>query len=86
MTSLCKVYPNPLTSDANIRFTASKKTGVKLGVYDVSGRLIQTIIDNVMNAGEYNILWDSSSLPSGIYFLKLNAGKYNMTKKLLKVK
>ena len=77
MTSLCEIYPNPLTSDANIRFTASKKTGVKLGVYDVSGRLIQTIIDNVMDTGEYIISWVSLSLPSGVYFLKLKAGAYS---------
>ncbi len=86
MTSLCEIYPNPLTSDANIRFTTSKKTGVKLGVYDVSGRLIQTIIDNVVDAGEYNVLWDSSLRPSGVYFLKFDAGEYTTTKKLLKVK
>ena len=86
MTSLFEIYPNPLSLDVNIRFTFSKKTKVNFGVYDVSGRLVQTLIDGVIGTGEHIISWDSSSLPSGVYFLKLNAEECSETKKLLKVR
>ncbi|MCK4329609.1 T9SS type A sorting domain-containing protein [candidate division WOR-3 bacterium] len=83
---LCQVVISYLLARPLFFLTISKKTGVKLDAYDISGRLIQTIIDNVIDAGEYNVLWDSSSRPSGVYFLKFNAGGYSVTKKLLKLR
>ncbi|MCK4329335.1 T9SS type A sorting domain-containing protein [candidate division WOR-3 bacterium] len=76
-TRISDIYPNPLTKDANIRFTLSNRTDVSLGVYDVGGRLIETLVDGVRDAGEHSVIWDGSNLPTGIYFIKLTAGDYS---------
>ncbi len=56
---------------------------VSLKVFDVLGREVATLVNEVRPAGVYTIRWDASSLPSGVYFYRLRAGNYVETKKLV---
>lgn len=71
-----EVYPNPYSGITNIRFEIKQTEVVSLVVYDVQGRLVETLIDNELAKGKQNIDWDGTSaqygnLAKGLYYLKL---------------
>jgi hypothetical protein len=57
-----------------------------LKVYDALGREVRTLVNERQNVGSYNVRFDASKLPSGVYFYRLEAGTYHDTKKLLLIK
>ncbi|QQS38344.1 MAG: T9SS type A sorting domain-containing protein [Ignavibacteriales bacterium] len=86
-------YPNPFNPMTKINFTiplsetlrgASVLTTLK--VYDVLGKEIATLVNEEKPTGSYEVDFNASGLSSGIYFYKLNAGKYSETKKMILVK
>ncbi|MFH1196302.1 MAG: BACON domain-containing carbohydrate-binding protein [bacterium] len=87
-------YPNPFNPTTKIKFTiASVETPymaslqhVTLEIYDVLGREVATLVDEVKPAGYYEVTFDAKSLPSGIYFYNLTAGSFSQTKKLIFLK
>ncbi len=84
-------YPSPFNSTINIVFTLSRSTPVMLDVYDIQGKLIRNIIKEQFNSGFHRARWngldqESKAVPSGIYFIKLKAGDYHLTKKVTLVK
>jgi hypothetical protein len=79
-------YPNPFNPSTNIRFTIPEKEHVTLKVFDVLGREITTLVNEVKEAGTYNIKFNAQNLPSGVYLYTLAAGKYTATKKMMLVK
>ena len=81
--SLGSVYPNPFNPIANIQYSLSESAKIKLAIYDVSGRKIEVIKNGFENRGDYSIQWNASNFSSGIYFLKLEAPNFNLTKKLI---
>jgi hypothetical protein len=68
---LCGGYPNPLNSETQIKFAIPEEAQVDLGIYDVTGRLVRTLVSERMEAGYHTITWQPKSLASGIYFAKL---------------
>ena len=81
-----KIYPNPFNPTTTIQFNIPERTNVKLTVYDMLGREIQTLINNALSSGFYNLNFNGSNLPSGIYFTRLEAGKFISVKKILLIK
>ncbi|HEY5533362.1 MAG TPA: T9SS type A sorting domain-containing protein [Ignavibacteria bacterium] len=84
-------YPNPFNPITKIKFdipeTVKHKTlDIKLIVYDIIGREIQTLVNEKLNPGSYEVTFDGSNLPNGVYFYKLRAGEYTETKKMLMIK
>jgi hypothetical protein len=77
-----EVSPNPARKEFNIKYTLTKKTDLVAVLYDVTGRLIATFIDENQYAGIYCKVFDVSDLPQGIYFLRLNNGSLSDTKKI----
>ncbi|UCD30594.1 MAG: VCBS repeat-containing protein [Planctomycetota bacterium] len=80
--------PNPFNPVTAIRFNLPGREHVKVSVYDVSGRLVRTLINREMDAGLNEIYWDGSnssghSVASGVYFCRLVAGEFSETKKML---
>ena len=74
--SLHPVYPNPFNPTTDIGFSLELAGPVSISVYDVTGRQIETIVNNEFrNAGSHIINWNGSPFPSGIYFIYLQAGK-----------
>lgn len=92
-------YPNPFNPETTIRFSipiskindagtqymASQQT-VSLKVHDILGREIATLVSGVKSSGIYEVKFDASGLPSGIYFYELHAGQYSAVKKMILMK
>ncbi len=81
-------YPNPFNPVTSIQFTMKEKGFVTLSVYDVTGRLVKTLVNNVRDAGRHEVLWDGRDekgfkVASGVYFCRMNADQYSDTKKLI---
>jgi len=84
--NLYQNYPNPFNPVTNIKFDVAKASFVKMYVYDVLGREVETLVSSEMAAGRYEVNWNASSLNSGIYFIKLSAGDYTDIKRVALVK
>lgn len=84
--SLYQNFPNPFNPSTSIRFDVPKSSFVRLTVYDVLGRNINTLVNEQVLAGSYEVKWDASGVPTGIYFYKLVSDNYVETKKMILVK
>jgi hypothetical protein len=79
-------YPNPFNPTTKIKYQIAKAGFVNLQVYDVLGNEVATLINKEMQAGSYEVEFDASILPSGIYYYTLNAGEFSQTKKMILLK
>jgi hypothetical protein len=79
-------YPNPFNPTTNIRFAISKFGFVKLTVFDIKGREIETLVNENLNAGTYNADWNAVNHSSGVYFYRLEGEGFTETKKMLILK
>ncbi len=79
-------YPNPFNPATHFEFQVPNRGLVTLKVYDMLGREVATILNEVKPAGTYNIPWNANGLASGVYFYQLKAGAYVETKKLVLVR
>lgn len=78
------VYPNPTEENTMIYFNLLNKQKIKLDIYDLTGRKLISLIDNELNAGEYQYpVFEKNNLSSGIYFVTLTVDKKRFTKKLI---
>ncbi len=85
---LIRAFPNPFNQSVNLEFTFEKPGYSHLGIYDIAGRLVVTLIDQDLNAGAHNTVWDGrgsekQSLPSGIYWAQLEMDGQLYSVKLL---
>ncbi len=78
--SLAQNYPNPFNQATNIKFNVAKLSDVKIVVYDIMGREVQTLVNKTLQPGMYETSFDGSLLSSGIYFYKISLGEYSETK------
>lgn len=67
-----KIYPNPFRPDTTISYTLAKSANVSLKIYDVKGRLVQTLANGRMDANTYQQVWNAGNLNSGVYFARLS--------------
>ena len=79
-------FPNPFNPQTKIKFDIPKASTVKIVVYDVMGREVQTLVNESLKPGTYEASFDGSQLTSGVYFYKISAGDFSETKKMLIVK
>lgn len=79
-------YPNPFNPVTNIAFDIPQKGNVKLYVFDILGREIATLVNQVMDPGSYRFDYNASELSSGIYFYKLETDGFTNVKKMMLVK
>jgi L-ascorbate metabolism protein UlaG (beta-lactamase superfamily) len=86
MYNLKQNYPNPFNPSTRIDFTLPTSLFVTLKIYDVFGKEVSTLISEELQAGNHSQLWNAVTMPSGIYFCKLQVGKYTETKKLVLIK
>jgi hypothetical protein len=84
--SLTQNYPNPFNPETEINFSIPENNFVTLRVYDISGRLIKTLVDDFRTAGSFKVNFNSNGIPSGIYFYKLESGSFTDVKKMILVK
>ena len=79
-------YPNPFNPSTKIRYSIPNQSHVSLKVFDVLGREITTLINKEQPQGNYEIEFNASHLTSGIYFYRIQAGPFVMTKKMILMK
>jgi len=84
--SLSQNYPNPFNPVTNIKFQLPNAGFVKLTVFDMLGREIETLVNENLNAGTYNADWNAANYSSGIYFYKLETVDFSEIKKMVLVK
>jgi len=84
--SLQPNYPNPFNPSTIISYQLPVNSHVVLKVYDVLGREVRTLVDEVQKVGRYEIKFDGNDLASGVYFCRMVAGNYLSTRKLLLLK
>jgi hypothetical protein len=84
--SLSQCYPNPFNPSTKIGYQLPVASHVTLRVYDMLGREVKTLVDEVKPAGQYGVKLDARDLPSGVYFYRLEAGTYHDTKRLVLLK
>jgi hypothetical protein len=83
---LSQNYPNPFNPSTKIQIDVLKSTTVRLDVYDELGRKVETLLNQELKNGSYEVNWDTSLYSSGIYYYKLLAGDYTQTKKMVLIK
>ncbi len=79
--SLAPAYPNPFNPVTTINFGIPAVESLRvttLQIYDINGRLIETLIDSQIEAGFHTVEWDASGLPSGVYFIKMMSGDHSI--------
>jgi hypothetical protein len=89
--SLEQNYPNPFNPSTVISFTLPNESNVSIKIYDLLGNEVRSLLNENKNSGKYNIMWDGrdkngNQISSGVYFYKIQAGKYSETKKMVFMK
>lgn len=84
--TLFQNYPNPFNPSTTIRFGISKSSHVSLKVYDLLGQEIETLVNEKLSAGEFVVNWNAGGHPSGVYFYRIQAGDFVLTKKTILLK
>jgi len=79
-------FPNPFNPMTTIRYDLPSAATVKLQIFDLTGRLIQTLVDENKPAGHYAAVWNARNFSSGIYFFRIQAGDFTAVKKCVKLK
>jgi hypothetical protein len=80
---LSQNYPNPFNPSTTINFSVPSSEFVRLKVYDILGNEVATLVNEEKPTGSYEVNFDASSLSTGVYFYKLQAGSFIETKKMI---
>jgi len=88
---LMQNYPNPFNPSTIITYSVPKLGNVKIEVYNVLGKKVATLVNQDQVAGTHSLVWNSSNdngskVTSGVYFVKMQAGSFSQTKKMVLVK
>ncbi len=84
--SLSQNYPNPFNPTTKIKYQLPELSKIKLTVYDVLGREVKTLVNEEKPAGSYEVKFDGTDLPSGVYFCRIETSKFSDTKKFVLLK
>jgi hypothetical protein len=81
--SLTQNYPNPFNPSTRIEFSIGQENFVSLKIFDLLGREIKSLVQEVLPAGKHSIRFDAADLNSGIYYYRLDAGSLSETRKMM---
>jgi hypothetical protein len=89
--SLAQNYPNPFNPTTTISYSIAKRAQVRLVIFDVRGALVRTVVDGPQVANAYSVVWDGrddrgNPAASGVYFYRLIAGGFRVSKKLVLIR
>ncbi len=79
-------YPNPFNPITTISYELPKSSFVNISIYNVAGRLVETLVNDNMSPGYYSVEWNTSGVCSGLYFYRIDAADFSSVKKCLLVK
>ena len=81
-----RAFPNPFNSSTEIKFNIFTSSNVKLEVFNILGKKIETLIDEPMREGSYSRIWNGDGIQSGTYFIRLSNDKINEVQKISIIK
>ncbi|HUF08089.1 MAG TPA: T9SS type A sorting domain-containing protein, partial [Rhodothermales bacterium] len=84
--ALHPAYPNPFNPAATIRYDLLHSGDVRLKVFDGLGRLVTSLVDSRQSAGRHSVRWETGEVPSGVYLVRMEAGRFVGTRSLVLVK
>jgi Secretion system C-terminal sorting domain len=79
-------YPNPFNPSTTIRYDVQKQSQVMIRIYDVLGRDVATLVNENQRAGSYQVEFNASRFSSGVYFVRMEAGSYIKTQRIMLIK
>jgi len=79
-------YPNPFNPSTKIRYQLINNRNVLLKIYDALGKEVKTLVNGKQKAGNYEVTFDGSELPGGVYYYTINAGDFKETRKMVLIK
>lgn len=90
-TGFKAIHPNPFNPQTTVTFTLSSPERVRIAIYDVRGTLVRRLADQAMPVGEHSLVWNGAddagrTASSGIYFVRLLAGSFTETRKIVMLK
>lgn len=83
---LSQNYPNPFNPVTNIKYQLKVTSEVNLNVYNVLGKKVAELVDEVKAPGSYEVFFNAENLSSGVYYYRINAGNFNRSRKMLLIK
>ncbi len=91
ITALNGNYPNPFNPETTISFSVKETSPVAIEIYNVKGQLVKTLVNEVKASGNHTVVWNGKdnngrNVTSGVYFYKMNTGKFSSTKKMILMK
>jgi len=84
--SIQNIYPNPFNPITKITYGIPEYTNVQIIVYDLSGKQVETLINEFQTAGYHSVNWNADNLPSGVYLIRMDSGDFTQTQKVVLVK
>ena len=84
--SISRIFPNPFNPVTTIQYGLPDYVPIKIAVYDILGRQAAILMNNYQSPGFHSIIWDASSYPSGLYFIRMKSYKFNESRKVLLIK
>jgi hypothetical protein len=84
--SLGQNYPNPLNPSTKIKYSIPKSSQVSLKIFNTLGEEIETLVNEEKPVGTYELNWNASNLPSGVYFYRIQTGDFVQTRKMILLK
>lgn len=84
--SLGQNYPNPFNPVTKIKFDIAKLSSVVITVYDITGRVVKTLVNQSLNPARYEVTFDGSGISSGVYFYSIRTEEFTDTKRMILVK
>ena len=79
-------YPNPFNPTTTIRFSVAPNSKTSLQLFDITGRLVETLVSGKLVSGEHEIVWNAGNNPSGVYFVRLESGEFVKNQKVVLLK
>lgn len=79
-------YPNPFNPTTTIQFNVAARHASQLHIFDITGRMVETLVESELPMGEHEIVWNASNHPSGVYFVRLQNGEFVETQKVVLMK
>lgn len=84
--NLSQNFPNPFNPETQINFTLPEMADVKITIYDMLGKEVETLVNETLNRGDYSVKWNAGNYASGIYFYRMTTPSFNVVKKMMLVK
>ena len=84
--SIKQNYPNPFNASTSIHYNLPIASHVKIDIYDLLGRKVETLLNEMQSAGHYQVIWNAHDKPSGTYFYRIQTGDYTEMKKMVLLK